>query len=71
MVENAAETEVGNVVAYAAVDGRGGMADRLPGNLPDAMAGVAPIIDNVRAGVVGVGGQKVDGRMAGPAEGRR
>jgi len=56
MVENTVEAEVGNVVAYTAVDGRSGMADRLPGNLPDAMAGVAPIVDNVRASVVGVGG---------------
>ena len=43
------------------------MADRLPRNLSDAVARVAAIVDNVRAGVVGVGGQEVNRRMAGTA----
>ena len=43
------------------------MADRLPRNLPDAVARVTPITDHVRASVVGVGRQEVHGRMARPA----
>lgn len=67
MVENAAEAEAGNGMAYTAVDGRSRMADRLPRNQPDAVARVAPIVDNVRPGVVGVGRQEAHGRMAGTA----
>ena len=67
MVENATEAKAGNVVAYTAVDGRSRMADRLSRNLSDAVARVAPIVENVGAGVVGVGRQEVHGGMTGTA----
>jgi len=68
VIENAVQAEGGDAVAGAAIDERFRMAHRRAGG-NDAVAGIASIADNVRAGVVGEGVQEGCRRMAGPALG--
>ena len=56
VVKHPAKAEGGDAVAGGTVDGGVGVADGLTRHLADAVAGVAPLTDNIRAGMVRVGG---------------
>jgi len=66
VVENATETEGHDAMAYAAIDVRHRMACRWISCLVscgNSMAGITPVTNNGRVGVVGVGRQKTDSGM--------
>ncbi len=57
------ETEGLDVMAYTAIDGRHRMPVRLT-RRRNTMTGIAPVTDNLRAGMVGVGIGKISRVMA-------
>jgi len=70
VAEDTSEAEGRGAVACAAVDERDGVTAGLSGRT-NAVAGIAPVTDNLGTGVVGVGVQKTFGGVTGAAFGAR
>jgi hypothetical protein len=68
VIENATETEGRDAMTCAAIDECSRVTNGLPGRV-NAMAGIASVTHNLRAGVVGEGTLKTVSRMAGTAFG--
>ena len=68
MIEDATKTEGRNAVACSAIDECSRVTNGLPGR-GNAMAGIASVTHNLRAGVIGKGALKTLSRMAGTAYG--